>query len=77
LNNCDSFYVGDLGANTFSTGIYIMENISRKKKDKISADVIWGENMKKGREKRKKCKTKRKKGERKRKKDKEIEKIRS
>ncbi len=35
---------------------------------KISADVIWGKNMKRGREKGGKCKRKRKKEERKRKK---------
>ncbi len=34
----------------------------------ISADVIWGKNMKRGREKGGKCNRKRKKGERKRKK---------
>jgi hypothetical protein len=34
----------------------------------ISADVIWGKNMKRRREKGGKCKRKRKKGERKRKK---------
>jgi hypothetical protein len=36
--------------------------------EKISADVIWGKNMKRGRETGGKCKRKRKKEERKRKK---------
>jgi hypothetical protein len=36
--------------------------------EKISADVIWGKNMKRRREKGGKCKRKRKKGKRKRKK---------
>jgi hypothetical protein len=35
-------------------------------REKISADVIWGENMKRGRETGGKCKRKRKKVERKR-----------
>jgi hypothetical protein len=34
-------------------------------REKISADVIWGENMKRGRETGGKCKRKRTKGERK------------
>jgi hypothetical protein len=47
------------------TGVYILENTPE---GGISANVIWGKNMKSRREKGGKCKRKRKKGERKRKK---------
>jgi hypothetical protein len=52
-------------------GLYIGKYPPPPGKEKISADVIWGKNMKRQREKREKggkCKRKRKKRERKRKK---------
>jgi hypothetical protein len=54
--------------------IYIGE---KKNLEGISANVIWGKIMKRGRENGGKCKTKRKKGERKRKKQEEKQKKRS
>jgi hypothetical protein len=49
-------------------GVYILENTSLPPwgGEKISADVIWGKNMKREREKGGKCKRKRQKEERKR-----------
>jgi hypothetical protein len=44
-----------------------LENTLSLRGGGISANVIWGKNMKRRREKRGKCKRKRKKGERKRK----------
>jgi hypothetical protein len=44
--------------------VYILENTPPP--GEISVNVIWGENMKRGREKGGKCKRKVKKGERKR-----------
>jgi hypothetical protein len=48
-------------------GVYILEN-TPPPRGGISANVIWGKNMKRVREKGGKCKRKRKKEERKRKK---------
>jgi hypothetical protein len=45
-----------------------LENTPPPRGEKISANVIWGKNMKRGRDKGGKCKRKRKKGERNRKK---------
>jgi hypothetical protein len=41
-------------------GVFILENIPPPPWGEISAEVIWGKNMKRGREKGVKCKTKRK-----------------
>ncbi len=49
-------------------GVYLMENTPPW--GEISADVIWGKNIKRGRERGGKCRRKRKKGERKREKEK-------
>jgi hypothetical protein len=48
--------------------------LEKKKPGGISADVIWGKNMKRQREKRGKCKRKRKKGKEKGRKREENEK---
>ncbi len=50
-------------------GIYFGKYPPPPRGREISADVIWGKNMKRRREKREKCKRKRKKEERKRKKE--------
>jgi hypothetical protein len=44
-------------------GLYILENFPPRGEE-ISALVIWGKNVKSGREKGGRCKRKRKKGER-------------
>ncbi len=60
-------------ATNFCSGVYILEN-TPPWGGEISADVIWGKNMKRRREKEGKCKRKRKKGKRKRKKGERNEK---
>jgi hypothetical protein len=48
----------------YVSGVYILENAPSFWGGGITGNVIWGKNMKRGREKGGKCNTKRKKGER-------------
>ncbi len=80
----NTFITGVYGTTHTTIGINISENTPPPPEGgRGSADVTWGGNMNRGREKGKKCTTngeeerKGKKGERKRKKEKEKEKIRS
>jgi hypothetical protein len=65
-------YVIRFSVGFFARGVYILENTTSPPPPPwgvISADIIWGKNMTRGREKGGKCKGKQKKRERKRKKE--------
>jgi hypothetical protein len=63
MGELTTLYQGDPCSKTLLARVYILKNTPPPQRGGISADVIWGKNMKRGREKRAKCKRKRKKGE--------------